>query len=239
MKSLIALAVLMPLPAVAQTVQVSPTPDAPVVSVSATEAVRATPDVAMVGVGVTTLAPTAVAALQGNSVKMDRVLSAVRAAGVPATEVQTRGMGVNAEYDYVNRQQTFRGYRASNSVSVRTRDIARLGRFLDAMIVAGGNQIDGPTFSIDKPEALREQARDLAVQKAQAQADAYARRTGHRRARLLAISEGYNRDDIVVTASLRSFDVQEAAPPPVVAPPVAPGQVATSVTVNAVYRLEN
>lgn len=144
-----------PFAASAQTiVQVTPSVDAPVVTVSATESVDAAPDLAIVSAGVSTLAPTAVAALSANSVKMTRMVAAVRAAGVAERDIQTRGISINAEYTYVNNAQQFRGYRASNTVSIRSRDIPGLGRFLDALVAAGGNQIEGPSFTIDKPEPL-------------------------------------------------------------------------------------
>lgn len=229
---------LIPMMAAAQTVvQVSPTVEAPVVTVSATENVDATPDLAMVGAGVSTLAPTAVAALQQNSTKMTRVVAAVRAAGVAERDIQTRGIAINAEYSYVNNAQQFRGYRASNTVSIRSRDIPALGRFLDALVTAGANQIEGPSFTIDKPEPLIAQARGRAVSSAQANADTLARQAGYKRARLLALSDNATR---AVVGNLRTFDV--SAPPPVVqttSAPIAPGEMSASVTVTGTYRLEN
>lgn len=225
-----------PLAVSAQTVvQVTPSVEAPVVTVSATESVDAAPDLAIVSAGVSTLAPTAVAALSANSAKMTRMVAAVRAAGVAERDIQTRGISINADYAYVNNAQQFRGYRASNTVSIRSRDIPGLGRFLDALVAAGGNQIEGPSFTIDKPEPLMAQARGNALVAAQANADALARQAGYKRARLLALSENANR---AFVGNLRMMDVQ-SAPAPVSAPPVAPGEVSTSVTVVGTYRLEN
>lgn len=229
--------IMTPLAASAQTVvQVTPTVDAPVVTVSATESIDTPPDLAVVSAGVSTLAPTAVAALQGNSAKMTRMVAAVRAAGVAERDIQTRGISISADYNYVNNAQVFRGYRASNTVSIRSRDIPGLGRFLDALVAAGGNQIEGPSFTIEKPEALIVQARGQALASAQANADALARQAGFKRARLLALGENANRRS---GQELRTFDVSA---PPVVAQtsaPVAPGEVSTSVTVTGTYRLEN
>lgn len=217
-------------------VQVTPSVEAPVVTVSATESIDAAPDLAVVSAGVSTLAPTAVAALQLNSAKMTRMVAAVRAAGVADRDIQTRGISINADYAYINNAQQFRGYRASNTVSIRSRDIAGLGKFLDALVAAGGNQIEGPSFTIDKPEPLIVQARGRALTSAQSNADALARQAGFKRARLLALSENSNR---AFGQNLRTFD--GSAPPPVVqtSAPIAPGEVSTSVTVTGTYRLEN
>lgn len=226
-----------PLPVFAQAViQVSPSVDAPVITVSATESVDAAPDIAIVGAGVSTLAPTAVAALQQNSVKMTRMVAAVRAAGVAERDIQTRGITIGAEYSYANNAQQFRGYRASNTVSIRSRDIAGLGRFLDALVAAGGNQIEGPSFTIDKPEPLIAKARARAVTSAQVSADALAQAAGFRRARLLAIGTSEGSRPMVI--AMRTMDIQ-AAPPAIAAPPIAPGEVSLSVTLTGTYRLEN
>ncbi len=229
-------AALIPAQLVAQaTVQITPSVEAPVLTVSATESVDAAPDVAIVGAGVSTLAPTAVAALQGNSAKMTRLIAAVRAAGVAERDVQTRGISINADYAYVNNAQQFRGYRASNTVTIRSRDIPNLGRFLDALVAAGGNQIDGPSFTIDKPAPLIAQARAKALASAQANADALAQAAGFRRARLLSISEaGGVRPVMMMREASDAVVVQASA-----RPPVAPGEVSTSVTMTGTYRLEN
>lgn len=217
-------------------VQVTPTVDAPVVTVSATESIDVAPDLAVVSAGVSSLALTAVAALQANSTKMTRMVAAVRAAGVAERDIQTRGISINADYAYVNNAQQFRGYRASNTVSIRSRDIPGLGRFLDALVAAGGNQIEGPSFTIEKPEPLIVQARGRALASAQANADALARQAGYKRARLLALSEISNR---TFGQQLRTFDVEAQSAPRPVSAPVAPGEVSTSVTVSGTYRLEN
>jgi uncharacterized protein len=237
MKAFALLLAIVPLPLLAETsVQIPVSVEAPVVTVSATESVDAAPDLAIVGAGVSTLAPTASAALQANSVKMTRMVAAVRAAGVAERDVQTRGISISADYAYINGAQQFRGYRASNTVQIRSRDIAGLGKFLDALVAAGGNQIDGPNFTLDKPEPLIAQARAKAVATAQANADALARAAGFKRARLLTIGE-VNTARPVVMMREQAFSVA----PPVVqtSAPIAPGEVSTSVTLTGSYRLEN
>ena len=233
----LATAIAAPMSVQSQTiVQVTPTVEAPVVTVSATESIDAAPDLAVMSAGVSTLAATAVAALQVNSTKMARMVAAVRAAGIAERDIQTRGISINADYAYVNNAQQFRGYRASNTVSIRSRDIAGLGRFLDALVAAGGNQIEGPSFTVEKPEALFTTARGRALVSAQANADALARQAGFKRARLLSLSENSSR---AFGQNLRTFDAEVPRPVVQTSAPIAPGEVSTSVTVSGTYRLEN
>jgi uncharacterized protein len=120
-------------------------------------------------------------------------------------------------------------------VQIRSRDIAGLGKFLDALVAAGGNQIDGPNFTLDKPEPLIAQARAKAVATAQANADALARAAGFKRARLLSIGEANTARPVVMMRE-QAFDSSVAK---TVSAPIAPGEVSTSVTLTGSYRLEN
>jgi len=73
---------------------------------------------------------------------------------------------------------------------VRVRDLGKLGKVLDTLVAQGANQINGPSFDIDQPDAAYEEARIAAVKKAQAQAQTYATALGMRVLRIASISEG-------------------------------------------------
>jgi len=159
--------------------------------ISATgESIRV-PDVAIISAGVVTRAPTAGAAIQQNSARMDRVLAALKRAGVEDRDVQTSSISLNPEYRYQeNRPPELVAYSASNQVSIRFRDIRNSGKILDALVAEGANQINGPTLTIDKPEAALDEARVNAVANGRARADLYARALGKRVSRLVSVSEG-------------------------------------------------
>lgn len=227
-------------PAIASAqVQVTPSPDAPAVTLSVQETTEVVPDLATVGAGVETIAPTAAAALQANSLKTRRVLDAIHAAGVPDRDVRTNTIGIAARYDYQGRTRTFQGYAATNTVTVLLRRIADVGPFLDRVTAAGATEVSGPNFTVDQPERYRAAARDRALQRAGTEAQAYARRAGFKEARLLSVTEAgsfVQPYDVVVSGSrLQSFAV--ASPPPPVAPPVLGGQQSVGVSISATYRL--
>jgi uncharacterized protein len=233
-------------PAHGQTSLVSQlSPDKPLLTITVSESVRAAPDVATVGVGVQSLAQTASAALSDNSARMDRVIKALKARKVAANDIQTSGISLQAEYDYsqTNTQPPkpprFNGYRVSNMVRVTTRDIPKLGELLDVMVSNGGTNIDGPYFAIEKSDALLKTARDQALAAADIQAQYYARKVGKARARLVSISEGASfarpYSDILVSG----MNVAEQPVPVSTAAPIAPGQLATGVTLVIQYHLDN
>ena len=117
-------------------------------------------------------------------------LSALKRAGIEERDVQTSSINLNPEYRYQeNRAPQLVGYTASNQVSIRFRDIRNTGKILDALVAEGANQINGPTLTIDKPEAALDEARLKALANGRARADVYARALGRRVARIVSISE--------------------------------------------------
>lgn len=158
--------------------------------VSATGRTTRVPDIATIRAGVVTQNATAATALADNSARMGRVLAALKKAGVADRDVQTANIGLQPQYRYVqNEAPVITGYQASNSVSIRFRDIARSGSILDVLAGQGANQIDGPNLSIDKPEAAMDEARIDAIAKARARAALYAKAAGLSVSRILSISE--------------------------------------------------
>jgi uncharacterized protein YggE len=158
--------------------------------VVATGEVTRVPDIAMINAGVVTQAPTATAAIQQNARQMTSVRAALKAAGIADRDIQTSSINLQPDYRYEeNRNPVLTGYRASNEVSVRFRDIANAGKILDALVAQGANQINGPNLMIDQPEQAMDEARAAALTKARQRADLYARQLGKRVGRILSISE--------------------------------------------------
>ena len=159
--------------------------------VNATGEVTRVPDLAIISAGVQTLRPTATAAIEENAARMERVRAALKRAGIEDRDIQTSSISLNPEYQYdQNRPPRLTGYRATNTVNVKFRDLKRTGAILDALVAEGANQINGPNLTIDKPEAALDEARTKAIANGRARADLYARALGMRVVRLVSVSEG-------------------------------------------------
>jgi uncharacterized protein len=158
--------------------------------ISATGEVTRVPDVAVISAGVVSRSPTATGALQDAAGRMQRVLAALKRAGVEDRDVQTSNISLNPEYRYVeNQPPQLTGYTASNQLTIRFRDIRNSGKILDALVGQGANQINGPSLTIDKPEAALDEARARAVAAGRARAELYARSLGMRIVRVVSVSE--------------------------------------------------
>ena len=158
--------------------------------VVATGEVTRVPDVARISAGVVTQAPTATAAIAQNARRMESVRAALKAAGIADRDIQTSSINLNPDYRYEeNRNPVLTGYRASNEVAIRFRDIGATGKILDALVAQGANQINGPMLNLDKPEEALNEARVAALASARARATMYAGQLGKRVGRILSISE--------------------------------------------------
>jgi len=165
--------------------------DGTLLSVSAQADAHRVPDVATISAGVVTQSADANSAMRANAAQMDKVMAAIRAAGVPDRDIRTSGVNLNPQYKYVeNQNPTITGYQASNTVDLKVRDVSRLGQVLDALVASGANQVNGPSFEIDQPEPVYDEARRAALGKAQARAQMYAKELGLRVRRIVSISEG-------------------------------------------------
>jgi uncharacterized protein YggE len=166
-------------------------PDGTILDISAEGRTTRIPDLATVRAGVVSTASTAAAALGDNATRMNRVLAALKRAGIEPRDVQTANVSLNPQYRYADgKAPEITGYQANNNVSVRFRDIARAGPVLDALVAEGANQIDGPNLSIDQPDAALDEARVDAVKQARARAELYGKAAGLSVSRILSISEG-------------------------------------------------
>jgi uncharacterized protein len=203
--------------------------------VSATGEVTRVPDIAVISTGVVTRAASATAAIQQNANRMERVRAALRKAGVEDKDIQTSSINLNPDYVYAERQPPrLTGYQASNQVSVRFRDIRKTGEILDALVAEGANQINGPTLTIDKPEAALDEARLKALANGRARAELYARGLGMRVTRLLSVSEtgGYAAPPPMPMYARAEMAAQDAKTS------IDPGEQKVSVSVAMSFELQ-
>lgn len=152
---------------------------------------RVAPDMATINLGVMTEGKTAAEALSANGVRMNAVMASLKKAGIAERDIQTSNLNLNPQYRYVeNQPPQLTGYQVSNQVTVRVRDLKRLGAAVDATVNAGANQVNGISFGLDDPTAAENAAREAAVKALSAKAELYAKATGHRISRLVTLSEG-------------------------------------------------
>jgi uncharacterized protein YggE len=202
---------------------------------SVTGEVARVPDLAIISAGVVTRAPTASGAISQNAARMERVLAALRKAGVEARDIQTSNLNLNPEYRYrEGLPPQLNGYTVSNQVSVRFRDIANSGTILDALVAEGANQINGPSLTIDKPETALDEARTRALATGRARAELYARALGKRVVRLISVNEGSRPPsfpmEIMVTGRAASMEAADTK--------IVPGEQQVQIALSMSFEIQ-
>ena len=188
MNHLLALAVtavtLLATPALAQTV----TPAA--ISVTGEASVSVPPDQAQIDGGVTTDARTAREASDANNAAMGKVLLALKGAGIDEKDYQTARLSLQPQYS-PNRSgaSPVVGYRASNRVTVKVRDVTKVANMIDVLVGAGANDIGGINFMVSQASTLLDEARAKAIADARRKAVIYAKAAGVTLGEPLSISE--------------------------------------------------
>lgn len=196
--------------------------------------VRRIPDIAIIGAGVVTQATDAATAMRDNAARMSRVITALKRTGVADKDMSTSSISLSPQYRYIeNQAPVITGYQASNQLTVRFRDIAKSGAILDTLVKEGANQINGPTLTIDQPEAAQNEARIDAIKQAKARASLYANATGLKVKRIISVSE-------VETGSGGPVLMQSMARDSVgsAKSEILPGEQSVGISVSVVFELE-
>lgn len=198
------------------------------ISVNGAGTARMTPDIALLSLGVSFDAATPREALDRNNAAMQAVIDALKGLGFGVTDIQTSGLSLTAIYDNSSYTPKLTGYRAVNGITLKVKDLARLGEILDLTVTAGANQINGLTFDVADRAAALAEARVAAMKDARAKADLMAGALGAVVRRPLSISESYVSDQPVAMQTMNAASASV---------PIASGEIGLSAQVSVVFEL--
>jgi uncharacterized protein YggE len=206
------------------------------ISVSGEASVSVAPDLAQVDGGVTSEAKTAREASDANNAAMGKVLLALKGAGIDEKDYQTSRLSLQPQYAQPTPGRTgapqISGYRASNRVTIKVRDVTKVAAVIDTLVGAGANEVGGINFIVTQASKALDEARAKAVADARRKAEIYAKAAGVTLGEPLSISEEGAAPPVV-------FRGKMAAPMAANAPtPVAPGEEQLSITVNVSWAIK-
>jgi uncharacterized protein len=218
----------------AQTVPVQPQPG-PGISVLGEGIVLAQPNVARVTLGADVFDQSLANAQAEAARRMDAVVARLKAGGIADTDIRTVSFTITPQYDQRGdpNQPVLRGYQVQNLVEARTTNVAGLGPLLDDAVGAGATRVFGIAFESDNMEALKNQARDQAMQNASNKAQQLARDAGVSLGRPTSIDES----DVGGVTPVRQAIAPQAAAP-AAATPIQPGELRVTTTVRVVWSIQ-
>lgn len=166
-----------------------PSAERDTIAISGEGKVTAIPDIATIDVGLTTEKSDVKNAQLENTTKMNRLIANLKNLGVDSKDIQTSYYNIYPQYDWPNGKQILRGYQVSQGVTVKIRNLDKIGDILAAAGEGGANQVSGLSFNIDDPEVLRQEARVKALENAKEKAEALARVAGVSLGKIVSFSE--------------------------------------------------
>jgi len=195
-----------------------------------------TPDRAQVTFSVQTENTDVRAAQKENSAKMNTVIEALTAAGIPRDALKTTGYNIYPVYEESKGilNPKVKTYQVTNTLTVTLHDVSRTGEVIDVAVANGINQADSIQFMLSdqQQQILRTSALKEAVDRARADADTVAGAMGTAITGVQSadISGGYypvlfQNYQYAGAAEMRSAS----------STPVQPGDITVSATVTIAY----
>jgi len=204
------------------------------ITVSDSAEVKVQPDTAFITFGVVVRDRVAKVAAQENARRSSAVVAAIEKAGIPKSDVKTIDYSLNPQMNWDTNPPKITGYSASNTVSVRTKDMAKIGDLIDAAIAAGANNVQGVRFDVEDKRKLRQKALQLAVKKAEGKARAIAEAVGGKLGPAISASESIDE----YAPYSRNYTVMARTAAPVARTPISPGEASVSAQVKVVYSIQ-
>jgi len=197
----------------------------------------AAPDIVLLTLGIEADSKTVARAQQDAAQAMDAVMKSIKANGVADKDIQTQRFSIIAVRQWIEDQQReiITGYRVTNVVIAKIRQVDKAGTIIDAVAQAGGNltRIDSIDFSIDDPTHYYNDAREKAIDDAMAKAKQMAGSAGISLGKLIYMSES---TPYVPPVAIRDYAIKGAAPAPITT--ISPGELEIQVNVQMIYEIK-
>ena len=199
--------------------------------------VSAVPDVAILRLGIEAQATSVAEAQSQAAGAMEAVMTALDDGGVDEKDIQTQYYNIRrvTRWDEKNMKEVVIGYRVTNMVTAKIREMDKVGSVIDTVAAAGGDltRIDGISFSVDDPSPYYGQAREKAMADARAKAGQLAELAEVKLGKPSYISEGA----IYAPPIYRQDFYEKAVGAPAMETPIVPGELEISLNVQVAYAI--
>ena len=203
------------------------------ISVSGEGKVSGAPDIAVLTLGVSVLAPSVKDARDQAASAMKGVVDSIKGNGVDGKDIQSTQFSIQPEYNYRDNNQELSGYRVTNIVTAKVRNIDNTGKIIDDAVAAGGDltPVQGIDFTIDDPDKLQDEARGEAVKDAQTKAERLADLAGVKLGKPISISESGAPSPMPSREALLGGAASDVSP-------IEPGEMEVTLDVQVLYAIE-
>lgn len=210
-------------------------------SVTGSGTVYAKADIASLTVGLKTeVKKTAAEATKNSTDKMNAIVAAVQSLGVEDKDIKTTDYQLSPVYNWTERDgQKLIGYQVTQNVTLKIRDLEKIGDIIAKTTEQGANQVGNISFTIDDEYDLKNQARALAIEKAKEKAGIIAQESGLKLGKIVGVYENassYVPVPMYANAKLEMASDQAAGA--ISSPSIQSGQNEVKVEVTLTYKVK-
>jgi len=193
--------------------------------------VKAAPDTAKVDIGLVTEGKDSISVQNDNSDKMNKVIDYLKKEDIVSEDIKTANYSLSPKYEYSKGKSTLVGYILNQTLTITVRDLNKVGEILDGSVLNGANQVNSVSLFVDKPEELKNKAREEAVKQAKEKAAATSKIAGFSLGRLVGFNENTLGQVPVYEAMGKGGGTSSAIP----APQIEPGSQEITISVTLTY----
>lgn len=214
-------------------------PDKQTLSASGTVTKYVSPDKAEISLSIETLNLSAQVSQADNATIADATINALKAAGIPASQIKTTGYSVYEDYEWDRFTEKSKsiGYRTVNTIQVTLYDTTKAGQVVDIAVESGVTRVGGISFGLTEAKEMevRKTALKEASETARAKADSIALGLGINVSKVSSVSESsfYYYPNYKSYDTMASGAMEQAPETPIVA-----GDVQVSASVSVVFEVE-
>ncbi|MGZ6777613.1 MAG: SIMPL domain-containing protein [Mycobacterium sp.] len=193
--------------------------------------VQGRPDTLNANVSIEATAPDVTAAMNQTSDRMQAVINALTNSGIDRNDISTTNVTLQPQYGGGDNPAII-AYQASNSVSVKIRNLNNASQTLGLIGTTGGDatRINSVSYAIDDDSQLVKDARTRAFDDAKDRAEQYAQLAGLTLGKVISISESAGATPPTPAPTPMPRAAMEAVP-------LEPGQQTVTFSVTVIWEL--
>jgi hypothetical protein len=204
----------------------------PQISVSGEGKIKAIPDQVFISIAVETKGTNATDVKKQNDTTIEKVLQFITKFKVPKSDVQTRSVSLNPQYDYEKKK---RNYNATQTIEILLKNISQYDALMEGLVDAGINRINLVEFKTSKLTEYQSEARKLAMKEAKSKAEDYVSVLGQKVGKAITITDNTQNYYPQPMYAMKTMAMDQAESP---RETLAIGEINISATVNVSFLLE-
>ena len=204
----------------------------PQISVSGEGKIKAIPDQVFISIAVETKGTNATDIKKQNDTTIEKVLQFITKFKVPKSDVQTKSVSLNPQYDYEKKK---RNYNATQTIEILLKNISQYDALMEGLVDAGINRINLVEFKTSKLTEYQSEARKLAMKEAKSKAEDYVSVLGQKVGKAITITDNTQNYYPQPMYAMKTMAMDQAESP---RETLAIGEINISATVNVSFLLE-